>query len=128
VEQRSNIQQHAMPFRTENGEKLLREEWEKNIDSLIEELHWQSHPEVLRGTVSEEGNAVRCLCCEGSYFRLERVRTRGPGRVEFDGAIMLTNLGDPVLLETKGVSPSRLRTLKQCWFGCLRERGISARS
>ena len=106
VEQTSNIQQHAMPYRMENGEKLTRSEWEKNIDSLLAELHWDSRPQVLQGTLSEEGGALRCFCCAGSYFKLERVTTRCAGRMEFDGAIVLTNMGEVFQLETKGVTES----------------------
>jgi hypothetical protein len=49
---------------------------------------------------------VRCLCCECPYFRLDRVQTRRVGLMEFDGAIVLTNLGNPVLLETQGITES----------------------
>ncbi|MCU1294332.1 MAG: mannose-6-phosphate isomerase [Bryobacterales bacterium] len=68
-----------MPSRMENGEELTRDESEKNIDSLLAELRWESHPEVSKGTASEEENAVRCLCCECPYFRLDRVETRRVG-------------------------------------------------
>jgi mannose-6-phosphate isomerase len=60
VEQTSNIQQHAVPHRMEDGQALSREEWEKNVDFLLDQLHWGMQLHVASGSVFLGLDKSRC--------------------------------------------------------------------
>ncbi|ORM81197.1 mannose-6-phosphate isomerase [Mixta gaviniae] len=104
IEQTSNIQQHAMPWKMEDGTRLSREEQEKNIDALLEELRPELRCAPQRGLTLEEKDLTRQFCCAGPYFALERWRFSQPQRFSFDSARILSNLGEPLTVEANGVS------------------------
>lgn len=104
IEQTSNIQQHAMPWRMEDGSRLSQKEWEKNIDALLQELRPELRCAPQRGLALEAKGLTRLFCCAGPYFALERWRFSEPQRFSFDSARILSNLGDPLTVEANGVS------------------------
>jgi mannose-6-phosphate isomerase len=110
IEQTSDIQQHAMPWRMEDGSRLDRSKWESNIDKLLEEWRPEPRPSFrppLR--LPEQDGAFRQICCAGPYFALERWGVSGGSRLrhEFGGALILSNVGAPARLRCGG----RLGTL-----------------
>jgi len=103
IEQTSNIQQHAMPWRMEDGSKVPREEQEKNIDTLLEEIHLDSRTHPQPGLRIAEADGVdRLYCCASPFFVLERWRVPGSWTYCFDGARILSNVGAPVGLRSGG--------------------------
>lgn len=104
IEQTSNIQQHAMPWKMEEGARLTREEQEKNIDALLQELRPELRCKPQRGLALTEQHLTRLFCCAGPYFALERWQFSQPQTVSFTRARILSNLGEPLTVEANGVS------------------------
>lgn len=103
IEQTSNIQQHAMPWRMEDGSTLSRQEQEKNIDALLEELRPELTTDPQPGLIREESPEMRRLiCCAGPYFALERWRFTAQYRYAFNRARIISNLGEPLQIEAAG--------------------------
>ncbi|WP_049292853.1 class I mannose-6-phosphate isomerase [Franconibacter helveticus] len=103
IEQTSDIQQHAMPWRMEDGSEISREEREKNIDALLDELRPELVTEPQPGLLIEESpHASRRVCCAGPYFALERWRFASRYEYTFTVAQILSNLGDPLTIEAAG--------------------------
>jgi mannose-6-phosphate isomerase len=99
----SNVQQHAMPWHMEDGSPVSEAEREKNIDTLLAELHPASRPDFqpgLRIAVSDE--VERVICCAGRYFALERWRVAAgvPLRYRFEHATILSNVGLPAVVRS----------------------------
>jgi mannose-6-phosphate isomerase len=95
IEQTSNIQQTAMLHRMEDGQEISQEAWHQHIEALLEELHLEPRPTPQRGLVSTEGQNSRCFCCAGPYFALERLTLKAPYQRSFDGALIISNIGEP---------------------------------
>jgi mannose-6-phosphate isomerase len=96
IEQTSDIQQHAMPWRMEDGSALSGAERESNIDTLLEE--WRPEPRPCFQpplVLSQENGATRLICCAGPYFALERWGVAGGATLHhrFNGALILSNVG-----------------------------------
>lgn len=106
IEQTSNIQQHAMPWKMEDGSRLSAAEWEKNIDALLRELRPELRCTPQRGLELKENGLTRLICCAGPYFALERWRFTQPQRFSFHSARILSNLAEPLEVEANGVSVS----------------------
>ncbi|WP_235470064.1 class I mannose-6-phosphate isomerase [Franconibacter pulveris] len=129
IEQTSDIQQHAMPWRMEDGSAIAHEEREKNIDALLDELRPELTTAPQRGLVIEENpHFSRRVCCAGPYFALERWRFSSDNDYAFRGAQIISNLGDPLTLKAAGESltlgraescllPAALRRVTFCGAG-----------
>jgi mannose-6-phosphate isomerase len=105
IEQTSNIQQHAMPWRMEDGSEISRPEREKNIDALMAELRPTLTTEPQPGLIIEEtANISRLMCCAGPYFALERWKIATAYEYAFNGTRIFSNLGDPLHIEAAGES------------------------
>ncbi|ARJ43208.1 mannose-6-phosphate isomerase [Pantoea alhagi] len=104
IEQTSNIQQHAMPWKMEDGSRLTQEEWEQNIDALLQELRPELRCTPQAGLTLKEANLTRIVCCAGPYFALERWQFSQPQRFSFNSARILSSLGKPFTVEANGVS------------------------
>ena len=104
IEQTSNIQQHAMPWQMEDGARLSQQEWEKNIDALLEELRPELRCTPQPGLTLEKGGLTRLFCCAGPYFALERWRFSESQRFSFSRARIVSNTGEPLTVEANGVS------------------------
>lgn len=105
IEQTSNIQQHAMPWRMEDGSKLSAQEREKNIDALLAELRPELTTEPQPGLKLEETSQLsRLICCAGPYFALERWKLSGSYRYQYSGARIVSSLGDPLQITANGES------------------------
>lgn len=104
IEQTSNIQQHAMPWKMEDGSRLSQQEWEKNIDALLAELRPELRCEPQPGLTLEEQHLTRTFCCAGPYFALERWQFSQPYHFSFDSVRILSNLGEPLTVEANGIS------------------------
>lgn len=106
IEQTSDIQQHAMPWRMEDGSRLSQQEWEKNIDALLQELRPELRCQPQAGLALQTQHLTRLFCCAGPCFALERWRFSQPQSFSFNSARILSNLGDPLTVEANGISVS----------------------
>ena len=104
IEQTSNIQQHAMPWKMEDGARLTQQEWEDNIDALLQELRPELRCTPQRGLTLHADHLTRRFCCAGPYFALERWQFSQPHTFDFTSARILSNLGAPLTVEANGVS------------------------
>ncbi|MEU3860016.1 type I phosphomannose isomerase catalytic subunit [Streptomyces sp. NPDC028722] len=110
IEQTSDIQQHAMPWRMEDGAPLDEGEREANIARLLDEWRPGPRPEFQPGlSVTVEDAVVRTVLCAGPYFALERwtAGTAAPVSRTFSTAQILSNAGAPVTV-TSGDWTGRL--------------------
>ena len=104
IEQTSDIQQHAMPWKMEDGSRLSQAEWEQNIDALLQELRPELRCEPQPGLALHAPGLERRFCCAGPYFALERWQFSQSQRLQFTRARILSNLGAPLTVEANGVS------------------------
>ncbi|REE99869.1 type I phosphomannose isomerase catalytic subunit [Thermomonospora umbrina] len=107
IEQTSNIQQHAMRWRMEDGAELDPDEWRRNIDMLIEEWRPEPRPDFQPGLALRAGDDVqRVICCASPYFALERWRVAAgtTARHALPTATILSNVGGPVRFHAQGWS------------------------
>ena len=110
IEQTSDIQQHAMPWRMEDGSRLERSEWEANIGKLLEEWRPEPQPCFRPPLLLSQGDGMsRQVCCAGPYFALERW---GVAR----GAVFSHNFGHAIILSNAG-APATVRS--DSWSGQL---------
>ncbi|MFE6194787.1 type I phosphomannose isomerase catalytic subunit [Streptomyces sp. NPDC057838] len=110
IEQTSDIQQHAMRTRMEDGSPVPDEEWHANLESLLDEWRPEHRPHFHPGLTLHAGDDVRrTILCASPYFALERwtAGTRAPLRHAFSTALILTNAGAPVTV-TSGPWTGRL--------------------
>jgi mannose-6-phosphate isomerase len=99
IEQTSDIQQHAMRPRMEDGSPIPDAEWHANLESLLDEWHPEPRPDFHPGlSIGVDHGVRRTILCAGPYFALERwtAGTRAPLRHTFCTARILTNAGAPV--------------------------------
>ncbi|UFR00405.1 class I mannose-6-phosphate isomerase [Streptomyces sp. Go40/10] len=116
IEQTSDIQQHAMPWRMEDGAPLDERERAANIERLLEEWRPEPRPEFQPGlSVPVEDSVVRTVLCAGPYFALERWTAGRSARISraFTTAQVLSNAGAPVTVACDGWTGrlDRARTL-----------------
>lgn len=116
IEQTSDIQQHAMPWRMEDGSTLGEEERDANLRRLLEQWRSEPRPDFQPGLcVPVDDGVERTMLCAGPYFALERWRTgtAAPLVRDFSTALVLSNAGGPVTVESGGQRAllGRARTL-----------------
>lgn len=109
IEQTSDIQQQAMPWRMTDGEPLPHADWRVGIEALLDELDLDADPRVTPGLRLPLGDGHdRLLCTACRHFALERWRLAGAGAppldYRFSSARLLSNVGRPVRLESAGWS------------------------
>ncbi len=96
IEQTSDLQQHAMRHRMEDGAPIDDGQWRANIEALLREWRPEHRPDFHPGLrlPAEDGVARRMLCA-GPYFALENWRVRAPGSAvpAFDTCVVLSNIG-----------------------------------
>jgi mannose-6-phosphate isomerase len=103
IEQTSDIQQNAMPIRMEDGSPLPREEWEANVDALLDELKTDPQPRPHAGLVLRgDDGLVRRICTASPFFALERWQVPGRHLHGFAKAQVLSNIGAPFRLSWSG--------------------------
>ncbi|MEU0076170.1 type I phosphomannose isomerase catalytic subunit [Streptomyces sp. NPDC006332] len=103
IEQTSDIQQHAMRWKMEDGSPVGQEEHRSNLDMLMRQADLEARPDFRPGLSIAVSDAVeRVFLCAGPYFALERWRagTAAPLRHAFTTAQILTNVGAPVRVRT----------------------------
>ncbi|MEU6665590.1 class I mannose-6-phosphate isomerase [Streptomyces sp. NPDC046727] len=103
IEQTSDIQQHAMRHRMEDGSPIADGEWRANIERLLEEWRPEPRPDFRSGLgVPVDDGVERTVLCAGRHFALERWRagTAAPLIHRFATAMVLTNAGLPVTVDT----------------------------
>lgn len=103
IEQTSDIQQHAMTWNMEDGSHVSVDQWHNNIDKLLEEWDPEPRPDFHPGLRIRVSDGIeRVVCCAGPYFALERWRVGGaePLTYSFETAIILSNVGGPILIRT----------------------------
>lgn len=99
IEQTSDVQQHAMRWNMEDGSAVPEEQWQANLQALVEEVRLEPKPDFHPGLRIATGDGVeRVFCCAGPYFALERwhAGSTEPVRHSFATAQILTNVGAPV--------------------------------
>lgn len=104
IEQTSDIQQHAMPWKMEDGSRLSQAEWEQNIEALLQELRPELRCEPQPGLTLNSADLTRRFCCASPYFVLERWQFSQSQRFSFNSARILSNPGEPLTVEANGVS------------------------
>jgi mannose-6-phosphate isomerase len=107
IEQTSDIQQHAMPWKMEDGSEVPPDQRRSNIGKLLEELRPEPRPHSqppLR--LPENDGAERLFCCAGPHFALERWGVAADAALAhaFDHAIILSNVGAPAAVRSGGWS------------------------
>ncbi|MEU9475922.1 class I mannose-6-phosphate isomerase [Streptomyces sp. NPDC048191] len=105
IEQTSDIQQHAMPWRMEDGAPLDERERTANIERLLEEWRPDPRPQFQPGLSLAHGDAVTStFLCAGPYFALERWTAGAGARLTrgFATAQVLSNVGAPVTVAAGG--------------------------
>ncbi|WP_346345632.1 type I phosphomannose isomerase catalytic subunit [Streptomyces sp. SID5643] len=99
IEQTSDIQQHAMRRRMEDGSPVPDHEWHAGLGRLLDEWRPDPRPEFHPGLSVPAGDGiVRTVLCAGPHFALERW-TAGPATplsYRFSTVRILTNAGAPV--------------------------------
>ncbi|POX38758.1 mannose-6-phosphate isomerase [Streptomyces sp. Ru73] len=102
IEQTSDLQQHAMRHRMEDGSALDESAWRANIEALLAEWVPEHRPEFHPGLrLPSSGGWTGRMLCAGPYFALERwqapAAAESPPLVRsFDTALVLSNAGPPV--------------------------------
>lgn len=99
IEQTSDIQQHAMRWRMEDGSGIPDEDFDTNLDMLMREVDLDSRPDFVPGLrIAADDGVERVFLCASPYYALERWRagTAEPLRHSFATAQVLTNVGAPV--------------------------------
>lgn len=107
IEQTSDIQQHAMRWRMEDGSALDDGEWHANIGRLLEQWRPGARPDFQSGlSVQVDDSVERTVLAAGPHFALERWRAGAAAPLvrEFPTAQVLSNAGAPVTVETSGWS------------------------
>lgn len=105
IEQTSDIQQHAMRHRMEDGSPIPDREWQTSIERLLDEWLPEPRPDFHSGLgVPVDDGVERTVLCAGRHFALERWRagTAAPLVHEFSTAMVLSNAGPPVTVVTPG--------------------------
>ncbi|MFC8001979.1 class I mannose-6-phosphate isomerase [Streptomyces olivaceus] len=103
IEQTSDIQQHAMRWKMEDGSPVGDAEFRTNLDMLMRQVDLETRPDFTPGLSITVGDAVeRVFLCAGPYFALERWRagTTEPLRHAFATTQILSNVGAPVRVRT----------------------------
>ncbi|MFF3907916.1 class I mannose-6-phosphate isomerase [Streptomyces sp. NPDC001848] len=116
IEQTSDIQQHAMRHRMEDGSPITDQEWHTNLERLLDEWRPEPRPDFRSGlSVRVDDGVERTVLCAGPHFALERWRvgTAAPLLREFHTALVLSNAGPPVTVATPGgrEPPARAESL-----------------
>ncbi|ONM46274.1 mannose-6-phosphate isomerase [Nocardia donostiensis] len=105
IEQTSDIQQHAMHWNMEDGSPVSEEQFDTNIDLLIQEVRLDHRPDFEPGLkIAVDDGVQRVFLCAGPYFALERWQAGSTRSVRhtFATAQILTNVGAPVRVRTGG--------------------------
>lgn len=103
IEQTSDIQQHAMRWRMEDGSAVGDAEFGSHLDMLMRQVDPGARPDFTPGLGIAVGDGVeRVFLCAGPCFALERWRagTEEPVRHLFATAQILSNVGRPVRVRT----------------------------
>ncbi|GAB2746345.1 hypothetical protein [Streptomyces bullii] len=107
IEQTSDIQQHAMRWRMEDGSALDDEEWHANVGRLLDQWRPEHRPDFHSGlSVRVDDGVERTVLAAGPHFALERWRAGTPAPLvrELTTAHVLSNAGAAVTVETNGWS------------------------
>ncbi|MET9295326.1 class I mannose-6-phosphate isomerase [Streptomyces sp. NPDC003077] len=107
IEQTSDLQEHAMRHRMEDGGALDDGEWRANIEALLRQWKPEHRPDFAPGLrLPDRDDAERVILCAGPYFALERRRAGSTASVvhAFDTAVVLSNAGGPVTVVCAGRS------------------------
>lgn len=105
IEQTSDLQEHAMRHRMEDGAALSDEEWHANIEALLKQWKPDRRPDFVPGLRLPVDDGVdRVFLCAGPYFALERWRVRSGAVLDhgFGTAHILSNAGAPATVTCAG--------------------------
>ena len=105
IEQTSDLQQHAMPWRMEDGSRLDERQWHDNLEALLAEWDPAPRPGFRPGLAVPAGDGVvRVVLTAGPHFALERwaVSSVDTARLRFDTARILSSAGAGVRLRGDG--------------------------
>ncbi|MEW9547346.1 type I phosphomannose isomerase catalytic subunit [Nonomuraea sp. NPDC050783] len=98
IEQTSDIQQSAMPWRMEDGTELPEPDWRHNLDMLLAEWDPRPRPDFQPGlSIRVTDDVERVICCAGPYFALERWRAAA-------GATITPAVGTAMILSNAGAA------------------------
>jgi mannose-6-phosphate isomerase len=114
VEQTSDLAEDVMPIDMQ-GNSRSQDEWEKCINTTLDELRTHYQPRSFAGLSLRDGANRHVLTCAGPYFALERWILTEP-HIEPDHpwrCMTLSNVGTPVRIEYRGGSET-LATGESC--------------
>lgn len=105
VEQTSDLSQDVMPSDMK-GNSRSEDEWEKCINTTLDQLRTHYQPRPFAGLLRQEGANRYVKACAGPYFALERWTLSEPHlEPEHPWRCMtLSNVGTPVRIEYQGGS------------------------
>ncbi len=114
VEQTSDLSSDVMPSDMK-GNSRSEDEWEKSINTTLDQLRTHYQPRPFAGLSIREGANRYILECAGPYFALERwTLTQPHAEPEHPWRCMtLSNVGTPVRIEYQGGSET-LATGESC--------------
>ncbi|MGW0424717.1 class I mannose-6-phosphate isomerase [Streptomyces sp. NPDC003015] len=99
IEQTSDVQEHAMRHRMEDGSELDDEQWHTNIEALLQQWKPHKRPDFVPGLRLPVDDGVdRVILCAGPHFALERRQVRAGAALDhaFSTAQVVSNAGGPV--------------------------------
>jgi mannose-6-phosphate isomerase class I len=105
IEQTSNIQQHAMRWKMEDGAPVADDEFSANVSALMDEVKLEPRPDFGPGLkIAVDDGVERVYLCAGPYFALERwhAGTAAPLQHSFTSAQIVSNVGAPVQVRVAG--------------------------
>ncbi|MEV7192785.1 mannose-6-phosphate isomerase [Streptomyces sp. NPDC093510] len=105
IEQTSDLQEHAMRHRMEDGSALSDEQWHANIEALLGQWKPDRRPDFVPGLRLPVDDGVdRVILCAGPYFALERWRVQSGAVLDhgFATAHILSNAGAPATITCGG--------------------------
>lgn len=114
VQQTSDLSQDVMPSDLQ-GNSRSTDEWEKCINTTLDQLRTHYQPGPFAGLTRREGPNHYVLACAGPYFALERWTLTQP-HTELEHpwrCLTLSNVGTPVRIEYPGGSET-LTTGESC--------------
>ena len=125
IQQTSDLGVNAMP-RDLHGQELSQQEWERNVDDVLDEIILTGWPQPNPGLVIEAEAVRRRFCCASKYFALERIEISGEYERSFDQALIASNVGGDLAIhfgDEQGVLPRAETRLLPAALGSVRFEG-----
>lgn len=127
IQQTSDLGVSAMPEDL-YGQPLTAEQWQQNIEGVLDELVWEPLPVPQPGLSLPAEGAERRMGALGPHFALERLSVNGTYRWPFQRAQVLTTLEQPVDLLVNGATYHLKQAQSVLLPAALREATLQGRA